>query len=532
MTLVEVPPTFSSGDDLEPFLGYIRVSTWKEEKISPELQKTSILDWARRSGARIVDWIIDLDESGRTFKRKIMQGIERVEKGEVAGIAVWRYSRFGRHRTGNAINLARLESVGGRLESSTEQVDASTAVGRFQRGMMLEFAAFESDRTGEAWRDTHQHRRSLGLPACGRPRWGYIWHPRRIPDSRGGYRIQEERYEIDPEIGPVLAHLYRRYVAGEGFAVLCAWLNEHGFRSTRGQLWRVNALKRYMDSGWATGMLRLHDPKCSCKAKTGQVSGTCPNHLLVQGAHEEVIDYDLWSRYKARRAEVIAMAPRARKSTYELTGLLRCAECRGYTGVISKRVDGVQISGWAYRCSRRATVGPMGCPGIYIWRHIVEEKVFEWLRDEAAAGIDAAPATADPGEPEVDGRRVEMERQRAEAEIQRATGALARLRAEHAMSPGDWGPGEYEAARDQIQAVRAEAQERLDAMAPVDPLPTRAELAPIAIGAVAEWDTLATADRSRILRSLLRRVALVRTGPGSAGVVVTPHPVWEPDPWA
>lgn len=111
------PPAFQgppTGEDGEPWLGYIRVSTWKEEKISPELQESALREWARRTGRRLIEpLIIDLDATGRNFKRKIMGAIERVEASEARGVVVWRYSRFGRNRTGNAVNLARLEAAGG-----------------------------------------------------------------------------------------------------------------------------------------------------------------------------------------------------------------------------------------------------------------------------------------------------------------------------------------------------------------------------------------------------------------------------------
>src|SRR5690606_40458984 len=71
-----------------------------------------------------------------------------------------------------------LPIFGGELVSATEEVDAKTAVGRFTRGMLLEIAAFESDRAGEQWKETHELRRNLGLPATGGKRFGYRWHPR------------------------------------------------------------------------------------------------------------------------------------------------------------------------------------------------------------------------------------------------------------------------------------------------------------------------------------------------------------------
>jgi DNA invertase Pin-like site-specific DNA recombinase len=143
--------------ELIPAIGYIRVSTWFEEKISDELQKAAIEDAARRRGRTIVKWIPDLDATGRNFKRRIMEAISAVETGSFEGaneIWVWKYSRFGRNRHGVAINLARVEQAGGHLISATEEIDATTATGRFTRGMLFELAAFESDRIGEQWRET------------------------------------------------------------------------------------------------------------------------------------------------------------------------------------------------------------------------------------------------------------------------------------------------------------------------------------------------------------------------------------------
>ncbi|MEU6237443.1 recombinase family protein, partial [Kitasatospora sp. NPDC047058] len=206
MTPLVAAETFIESD-LEPFIGYIRVSTWKEEKISPEIQQAAILEWARRSRKRIVRWITDLDATGRNFKRKIMQGIEAVERKEAVGIAVWKFSRFGRTRDGVAVNLKRVENTGGELVSATEPIDARTAIGRLYRGIIFEFSAYESDRAGEQWSETHALRRAAGLPATGRDRFGYVWHRRYNPQTR---KVQQERYEADIEVGPTVVEAFLR----------------------------------------------------------------------------------------------------------------------------------------------------------------------------------------------------------------------------------------------------------------------------------------------------------------------------------
>jgi DNA invertase Pin-like site-specific DNA recombinase len=530
------PP--ADDDNLTPYIGYVRVSTWKEEKISPELQRDSILRWARDVGARIVKWVEDLDESGRHFKRKITGCVESVEYGDARGVAVWRYSRFGRDRTGNALWLARLEKAGGQLESATERIDATTAVGRFQRGMILEFGAFESDRAGEQWRETHEHRKyKLGLPAQGRKRAGYIWHRRRVPDpaSPEGYRLQKERYEIDPEYGPVIADCYRDYVAGHGFGIMAIRLNASGWRTTQGSLWGPETLRRYMDSGFPAGLLSVHDPECRC----GKTDGTCKRHVRIQGQWAELIDFDLWTAYLQHRTEIRATPPRSRVGLYELTGLGKCAQCRKGTAAVNRNGKGKgNTLGHAYRCGTRAKVGPLGCIGVYVRRDIVEAEVMAWMKREAAAGIHAAPPTEQHNDQADRAAREQAQHvrahTRAQADIEKARQAIARLRADYNANPDDYGPGEYDDALTVLR-TRRQAAERVLAETPdpqTETLPARADYIPLLRDYIAEWPAYNMAERNGIYRSILRRVALIRHSKGSGGVEIQCHPVWEPDPWA
>ncbi|WP_326678549.1 recombinase family protein [Streptomyces sp. NBC_01237] len=528
----DVPATFQGStvdDDGEPWLGYIRVSTWREEKISPEIQRDAILELAKRTNRRIVGWVEDLDVSGRHFRRKIMKCIERVEAGEVRGVAVWKYSRFGRDRTGNAANLARLQQAGGELESATEPVDATTAIGRFQRGMILEFSAFESDRAGEQWRETHDHRKyKLGLPAQGRKRFGYIWHKRW--DEAAG-TLQKEWYEPETvSAGPAIADRYREYVAGDGFGILAIRLNTDGHRTTQGTLWTTDTLARYMDSGFAAGLLRVHDPECRC----GKKNGTCRIRIYIQGAQEELIDYGLWEAYRKRRAEVAATYPRSRVGIYELTGLPKCGGCRKGTSLNARRGhNGSHETGFAYRCSLRAKAGPLACDGVLVPRNLVEAEVYRWLKREGAAGIDGSPATDLRRAPRDDRAAHARARVRAQADVDKQSAALARLRADYAADPDDYGPGEYEAAAGLIRSKRAAAQSALDNLpAEVEPLPDRAEFEPLISSTLTEWPVLITPERNALLRKLLRRVVLIRHGSASADVEIVMHPRWEPDPWA
>lgn len=536
--MIEVPPTLAGprllgpDDDWEPYIGYIRVSTWKEEKISPELQQAAIEAWAARTRRRIVDWVPDLDMTGRNFNRRIMECIERTERREVRGVAVWKFSRFGRSRDGIALNLKRLEDAGGQLLSATEEADARTATGRLQRGILFEFAAYESDVRGEQWRETHDHRKyKLHLPACGKPRFGYLWTPRRVPDATSptGWRLQEESYRAHPEQGPVMADRYRQYLAGDAFYALVCELNSAGWRTTRRGMWSVQTLIRYMDSGFPAGLLRVHTPKCPCVSNRSR----CPNMVYIPGAQDELISADLWQQYQERRAEVAAIPPRARPSLYVLSSLQCCGLCHG-TAPAHPAVQGpagakVRIRGYSYQCGRRATGGLEACRGVFVRRSVAEAAVRRWVKSEAAAGVDAATASPVPAQRQADRREAAArERERLQGEADRLAKALTTLRVQRAADPDDWGPGEYEAARDRIRKEQATVTAALEVAVVAAAVPRREDFRLEVIGLADEWDTLSDASKNRILRRLVRRVALFR---GENGPRIEVHPLWEPDPW-
>jgi DNA invertase Pin-like site-specific DNA recombinase len=521
-------PAFQQADDLIPAIGYIRVSLAREEMISPELQRASIESWARISGRRIVKWVIDLDATGRNFKRKIMKAISYIEDGTAKEIAVWKYSRFGRNRHGNAVNLERVERAGGQLESSTEQIDARSAVGRFQRGMLFEVAAFESDRAGEQWKETHNWRRANGLPSAGKPRFGYIWHPRKITNPDGSVTIQQERYEHNPSTAPIVAELYQRYVDGVGFDTLAKELNTAGIFTLRGSKWWGESLRTYMDSGFPAGYLRVHSPKCHCDPYLT----ACPNHDLVKvqpapgtdPAIPPIISDDLWRAYAARRAQIKATAPRARKVTTPFSLLSRCSLCNG-------AATRTTVGQYAYlHCNSRRRRGADFCTGVWISLKLAEAQLLAWLGEIAAGIEDAAEGEVAPLSPLAAGRekapRVDELTKRRE-KLQRAVAKHMRT---YALSEDDDPDGvlekEYRSTLEDLREEKAEVEKQLvaveaeqaDQQARVD---ARAAAMPVIATLLEEWDTLAPENLNALLRQVVR---CIKVKPGK---LIEPVPAWE-----
>lgn len=525
----------------EPWLGYIRVSTYYEDKISPEIQRAAIEAWAKRTGRRIVAWIEDLDVSGRTFRRKINNAFKAVEAREVRGIAVWRYSRFGRSRHGNAFNLYRLEQLGGRLESATEAADTTTAFGRLQMGMAFKFAEFESERIGEQWAETRENRLARGLPATGGHRWGYVWTRRRLDEES---TLHPETYTPDDTLGSIVTNLYERIADGEAMNSLCLWLGRRGYVSTRGTPWRQTGLTRYLDSGFPAGYIRTHPTDCDCPPADpdgpSHRAALCTRRLWLPGAQEVIVPDSVWDAYQRRRKEA-ASAPRKTTPSYPLSWLVRCARCGGSASIGGGSTVGaggelIRKNGYMFRCSERKDSGT--CAGVYILRteaeQAVKDRLREWVDDieGEAAGI---PQQAGPGRAESAGDRVERARtvltdQLADIEQQldRQTGLLTRgiIPEDSYLRERDRLLGEQAAATAQLAELNAEAEQP----AAVD----RAALAPVMRGLVERWDTTPVATRRNLLREVLHGVWAYprRTLPDGteAPAYAVPVPVWEPRP--
>lgn len=532
-----IPKTFLA--EPEPYIGYIRVSTWREEAISPELQRTAIQQWAARTGRRIIDWVIDLDMTGRNFRRRIMGAIERVERREAAGIAVWKYSRFGRNDTGIAVNLARLEEAGGQLESATEQIDARTAVGKFNRRVLFDLAVFESDRASEQWRETHEYRRKAGLPAQGRRKFGYVWHPRRVPDATSptGYTLQQERYLVEDEQGPVLTEMYERQIAGKGAHTIAHWLNEEiGVTTTWGNLWSVDGVLTTLDSGFGAGLIRVHDPECRCPYAAGKTR-RCPvgSWQYLPGAHDAVIDPEQWEAFRAHRRRMAETAPRARRATYTLTGLARHATCRH--ALVASAI-GKGDRGSLLVCNGHKRKGDKACStGATFKREQVEAAVLEWVRKVASPLIGAMAPTAPTTAPGADARAQRLRRRaRLQSDRDKASNALDNLVAAYAMDPTRFPMDAYDRTRDKFSAEIAQADAQLRALDEAEEeTPPREQFERRARELAEVWELLEPEERSGILRQMVRRVAcydLRVPGRRSVGLRVEVHPVWDPDPWA
>jgi len=510
-----VPPA-RSPDTAKIGVGYVRMSMYREEAISPELQRSAIEAKAARDGVTIPEknWIVELGVTGRNFARQgVQDAIERIERGDAAFVYVWKFSRFGRNAMLVAVNNFRIEETGGQLVSATEDVDASTAVGKLTRGMIQQIDEFMSNNAGEQWQEAHARRRSNGLPHTGAPRMGYKYHRTTVGEKicPQGCKPGEcvTGYVVDPETAPIVVEMYRRYSRGESHFTIASWLNGIGVTTTKGRAWRRRSVERFLDTGWAAGLLRVHADVCGCKR-----AHNCGNKVYIPGAHDAILLPEDWAKYLRNRKRRRYLAPLVENAVYPLAGLVKCGRC-GYSlwaQSVNHR-DSYDV-GYVYKCSQSSTADT--CSGTWIARGRLEKLILAWVGDIAGADAEkrAAVAVARTAKQE----RRSVDRKKHEREVQKLSAALTQLTVDKAK--GILVEEAYVAARDDITADLERERGILDELA--DPeADTAGPPVEVARAVVEEWSTLSPGGRQQMLNQLITKIRVTSHGRGNADVLVT-----------
>jgi DNA invertase Pin-like site-specific DNA recombinase len=470
--------SISSVPNQQPLvIGYVRVSQAREEMISPELQRTAIEDFCHRRGYVLADIVEDLDATGRNFARAgIQHCLGMVESGEVAAIVVWKFSRFGRHRRDWAINLDRVESVGGALLSATEQIDTTTSTGRLTRGMLAEIAAWESERIGEQWKETQERRRKLGLTHNG--------------GARVGYAIDENgHYFVDEVLRPLIVEAYRMYVGGASQWDVANWLNNNGVKNSQGRLWGQRTLSNYLESGFAAGLLHTYTPDAH-----------------YPGTHDPIINKLMWEQYLRARRMRRKVPPHAVRRVTELSGLIFCASCGGRLASTANAGKKRQL-----RCQSSKKKQQCDQPIRTVRYDNLLQSITQWLFG-LSSSIDAR---ADIDVTRSSNKIIERnELKRLNREILKLDESLTRLTVD--LANGLVPSSAYAAARDEILTRKNQLQVTVDSMSQRQeqmrkPLPANLQR---------DWALMDMKTKNSILRTMIDHIEVSKSNRSNYSVTI------------
>ncbi|WWM23380.1 recombinase family protein [Streptomyces sp. B21-104] len=398
---------------------YIRVSTARDDMISPELQQFQGETLAAKEDMQLVGKpITDLGKTGRSFgERQISKIIGMAEREEFDVLILWVWSRFGRNMKDSLTNLDRLTELGIEVRAVKEDFDGRTNIGRFAIRQMLNIAELFSDQQADVWKESIARRRRKGLPHANQGRFGY-YRCDTCPPRKSGVPLEtcpackEGILKVDPVLGPKLADAWRRVAAGEFIAhITHEWYAEGVVDPASGKPVTPGRLYDILDSGFGLGFVRYRLPEQQhvLRADKDGVKRRGRNRsrrpetfgLYLPGGHEPVISdraecERVWDAYLDRRGDTPKAAARARgEIRYSTTGLVFCAACGGSMHALlrAKKTRKPPIDGRpdpfdvTWRCRQYAELGSCRGSGYGNLEHI-EVRVLDWLMENAKGGQD------------------------------------------------------------------------------------------------------------------------------------------------
>jgi site-specific DNA recombinase len=132
--------------------------------------------------------------SGGTMDRPALtQLLADVEAGRLDTIVVYKVDRLTRSLADFARIVERLEAAGVSFVSVTQQFSTTSSMGRLTLNVLLSFAQFEREVTGERIRDKIAASKRKGM-----------WMGGQVPL---GYDLHDRQLRVNPEGGPRAPHL-------------------------------------------------------------------------------------------------------------------------------------------------------------------------------------------------------------------------------------------------------------------------------------------------------------------------------------
>jgi site-specific DNA recombinase len=221
-----------------------------------------------------------------------------IDAGLVDVIVVYKVDRLTRSLADFAKIVERLDAKQASFVSVTQAFNTTTSMGRLTLNVLLSFAQFEREVTGERIRDKIAATKKKGL-----------WMGGPVPL---GYQVIERKLVPVPEEAERVREIMRRYIASTSANQLLAELEAEGIR-TKVQHRTSGPHKGGIPFKRGSLFYLLANPiYCGMIVHKGKV---------YEGEHEAIVDEELWDAVQARLQQ--KAPPRKRKSNDQQEAMLR-----------------------------------------------------------------------------------------------------------------------------------------------------------------------------------------------------------------
>ena len=219
--------------------------------------------------------------SGGTMDRPALKRLlSDIGAGKVDVVVVYKIDRLTRSLFDFAKIVEAFDAKGVSFVSITQQFNTTTSMGRLTLNVLLSFAQFEREVTGERIRDKIAASKKKGMWMGGLPALGYD--------------VQNRKLVINEQEALTVRHIFRRYVQLRSVRALRAELDDEGVRSKR----------RVFADGTQVGGQRFSRGALYLMLQNRVYRGEITHKGdAYPGEHQPIVDKALWDEVQAVLAE-------------------------------------------------------------------------------------------------------------------------------------------------------------------------------------------------------------------------------------
>lgn len=305
-------------DKIKTAAAYIRVSTDRQEELSPAAQKRELKKYAKNNGILITDFYEDNGISGRNADKRprFLEMISAAKSKEhpYDYILVWKYSRFARNQEESIVYKSLLRKNDVEVVSITEPLIDGPFASLIERIIEWMDEYYSIRLAGDVKRGMTEKALRGGYQSV--TPLGYVMAANHIP----------EIYEPEAEIVQQIFHLFEEK---NTLTTIARILNDAGYRTRRGKRFERRTVLYILQNPFYAGMIRWN------RAKHGEYHLNDEKDIIVvKGLHEPMFTEEYFNKIQQMLPFKPGYTGRAgvrRKSETEykhyLCGFLRCPVC-------------------------------------------------------------------------------------------------------------------------------------------------------------------------------------------------------------
>ncbi|GHT96207.1 hypothetical protein FACS1894122_14360 [Alphaproteobacteria bacterium] len=199
-----------------------------------------------------------------------------IEAGLVDTVVVYKIDRLSRSLFDFAKIIDLFDKYNVSFVSVTQSFNTSTSSGKLMLNMLLSFAQYERELTGERIRDKFASSLKKG-----------IWMGGCVPL---GYEVKDRKLIINEKEAKIVKFIYEQFLISESYCKVSHLLNQLGYRT------KIKKLKTEETVGG-----QMFEPKSVQRILKNPYYKGCVTHKdnVYPGEHEAIIDEKTWDKAQA-----------------------------------------------------------------------------------------------------------------------------------------------------------------------------------------------------------------------------------------